>query len=316
MPESTFKRRILPILVLLAFGAAIYASFDWAVGAAIHNRKSVLVPNITNKSVLDALSLMEQLHLGLLKGGEQFDKQSPAGTIIRQEPAPGMMVREGRLIRITLSQGGETLFVPDLVSQPLRNAQTNLQNIGLGIGEIDHRPSLRFEKDIVMATDPPAGSVVAKNALVNVILSEGPPTADVLLSPDFVGKNISDAKAWAAQHQVTVSVREENDITRGQGEVLMQSPVADSPLRSGDTLTLVSNSGSLTPQGPHVHFDVPQGSNDVDVKVMVVDESGEHEIFRGAKSPGSKIDVNVTPKGHARARVIVNGIMVQEQEVQ
>ena len=56
------------------------------------------------------------------------DKRTPAGTIIRQSPSAGMMVREGRVIKITLSQGGETLIIPDLTAQPFRNAQTTLQN--------------------------------------------------------------------------------------------------------------------------------------------------------------------------------------------
>src|SRR5205814_10482926 len=126
----------------------------------------------------------------------------PAGTILRQTPSAGMMVREGRMIKITLSQGGETLFIPDLAGQPFRNAQTMLQNAGLGVGEVDHRPSLRFEKEQVMATDPPSRAVVSKNALVNIVLSDGPPGSDVLLAPDFVGKTLTELKNWAATRQI------------------------------------------------------------------------------------------------------------------
>ena len=187
------------------------------------------------------LNLLGPLGLGLEKEGEQFDKHFPAGTIVRQTPAAGMPVREGRIMRVTVSQGGETLFVPDLVGQPLRNTQTALQNLGLSVGEIEHRPSLKFEKDQVMATDPPAGAIIAKNGLVNLVLSDGPPAADILLIPDFVGQDLAKAKEWAAAHQMSVSMREEANISRPDGEILLQSPTADSPVRAGDTLTVVVN---------------------------------------------------------------------------
>lgn len=310
-------RKFLPWLGIGVALVAAYYSFDWAVGAVIHSKQVVMVPDLTGKSVAEALDLLAQPHLGLQKEDVQFDKRYPAGTIIRQVPMAGMMVREGRIVRATVSQGGETLFVPNLSGQPLRNAQTALQNAGLGIGEIERRPSLKYEKDLVMSSDPPGGAVIAKNGLVSILVSDGPPGSDVLLAPDFVGKTISKAKEWATSHQVTVSQREEADISRQEDEILMQSPTADSPIRPGDTLTLVVNhpSGAAVSQGPRIHFDVPQGASDRDIRILVVDEAGEHEVFRKAQAPGSRVDFHVLPKGRARARIFVNGVMVEEQEL-
>ncbi|HVO33688.1 MAG TPA: PASTA domain-containing protein [Elusimicrobiota bacterium] len=310
-------KRLIPAIFLGVALAVVYFSFDWAVGAAIHNRKVVMVPDVTGKSVMDALNLLGPLQLGVSKEGEQFDKRYPAGTVVHQNPPPGMMVREGRIIKITISQGGETLFVPDLVAQPIRNAQTMLQNVGLSLGEMDRRPSLRYEKDQVMSTDPAAGAVISKNGIVNLIVSDGPPGADVQLAPDFTGKTLSDAKTWAAAHQVNVTVREESDIGKAAGEILMQSPTADSPLHPGDPLVVVINTGAASADGPHIRFDVPpEGNSDRDIKIIIVDEAGEHEVFRHAQAPGSRIDIPVTAHGRARARIFVNGIMMEEQELQ
>ncbi len=310
-------KRIAPILALCLAVAMMYYSFDWAVGAAIHNRRTVTVPDLSGKSVMDALTLLGPLQLGLNKEGEQFDKLHPAGTIVHQNPPGGMMVREGRVVKITLSQGGETLFVPDLVSQPLRNAQTSLQNLGLSLGEMDRRPSLRFDKDQVMATDPVAGSVVSKSSIINLVVSEGPPASDTQLMPDFVGKNASEARSWATSRQVPVTERSENDTTKPLGQILMQSPTADSPLRQGDPLTIVVNASGSGAEGPHIRYTVPSdGTNDRDIKISVVDETGEHEVFRHGQAPGSQIDVPATVHGRARAHIFVNGIMIEEQELQ
>jgi beta-lactam-binding protein with PASTA domain len=311
------KRWIPFAMIFIALGLA-YLSFSWAIGAVIHSRPVVMVPDLNSKSISDALTLLSQNHLGLIKEGEQFDKRYPARTIIRQNPAAGTMVREGHVIKITLSQGGETLFVPDLIGQPLRNAQTLLQNVGLGIGEVERRPSMRYEKDQIMSTDPPTGAVVSKNALVTVVLSEGPPGTGVLLAPDFVGKQLAEAKKWAADHQVQFAVREENDISKAAGEIVMQAPVVDSPINPGDTLTVVANTGGTasTSSGPRVHYEVPQGASDRDVRILVIDETGEREVYRRAEAPGSRIDIPVTAKGRARARIMVNGIMAEEQNIQ
>jgi serine/threonine-protein kinase len=311
-------KKLISFLLLCLVVAGVYLSFDWAVGAAIHNRKVVVVPDVSGKSVNDALNILGPLGLGLEKEGEQFDKHFPAGTIVRQTPAAGMPVREGRIVRVMVSQGGETLFVPDLVGQPLRNTQTALQNLGLSVGEIDHRPSLKFEKDQVMATDPPAGAIVVKNGLINLVLSDGPPAADILLVPDFVGQDLSKAKDWTAAHQMSVSMREEADISKPDGQVLVQSPTADSPVHAGDTLTVVVNrpGAAVSGQGPRIYYEVPQGASDRDVRVSVIDETGEREVFRRSQAPGSKVELHVQPKGHARARIFVNGIMVEEQPLQ
>ena len=311
-------KKVLPYLFFCAALAGAYLSFDWAIGAAIHNRKVVVVPDLSAKAVNDALNGLGPLGLGLEKEGEQFDKRFPAGTIVRQTPVAGMSVREGRIIRVTVSQGGETLFVPVLVGQPFRNTQTSLQNLGLSIGEIEHRPSLKFEKDQVMATDPPASAIIAKNGLVNLVISDGPPAADILLVPDFVGDTAAKAGTWTAAHQVIISTREESDVGKPEGIVIMQSPTADSPIRAGDTLTLVVNhpTSVANAQGPRIYYEVPQGASDRDIRISLMDETGEREIFRQSQAPGSKVELHVQPKGHARARIFVNGIMVEEQPLQ
>ncbi len=309
-------KKLTPYFFLGILALLMYLSFEWAIGAVVHNRQVIMVPDLSGKTVTEALGILSSMHLGLSKEGEQFDKQRPAGTVVRQNPSAGMMVREGRMVRIILSQGGETLFVPDVLGQPLRNAQTVLQNTGLSIGEVERRPSLRYEKDQVVATDPVGGATVSKNTMVNLIVSDGPPGSDVLLAPDFVGKNIREAKSWAASHEVTLTTREEADMNKSQGEILMQAPTGDSPMRSGDTIAVVVNNLNASVDGPHVRYEVPQGASDKDIRILVMDESGEREVYRKSQSPGSRIDFPVSIKGRAKARIFANGIMVDQQELQ
>jgi eukaryotic-like serine/threonine-protein kinase len=314
------REKVFPILGLLAAIGLAYLSFDWAVGALIHGRRVVQVPDLSAKSVQDALNMLGPLDLGLVKEDEKFDKRFPAGAIVHQTPRPGMQVRTGRIIRVILSQGGEMLFVPDLLKQPVRLAQTSLQNLGLSIGEVERKHSLKFEKDTIMMTDPAPGAIVTKNGLVNLIVSAGQPPSDIELVPDFVGDNVLKAKVWAEAHQIPVSIKEEVNISRGDAEVLVQSPPGDTALQAGINLTLVVNKLSESSSGPadgvRIYYEVPQGAMDREVRVNVIDEAGEREVFRRSQAPGSKVDIRVQPKGSARARILVNGVVVQEQPLQ
>jgi len=304
------------VVVLIGVVVA-YVAADALMGAIVHHRKVVTVPNLLGKNLQDAETATAALGLKLHKDSEQFDKTAAPGTIIRQVPDREMAVREGRIIRVVLSQGGESFTVPNVVGQPLRNAQTLLQNMGLSMGEIDSKPSLRYAKDVVMAIDPSAESIVSKGTLVNVIVSEGPPGSDTPLIPDFTGRLISEAKRWASQEGLSVSIQEEANLTRGAGEVIQQFPQPDSPYQSGDTLSLVVSMGQIEGRlpGQHVIFDVPAGSADKDVRVMLVDERGESEVYRKAHAPRSRVDVSVQTQGRARARIFINGVMIEEQEL-
>ena len=312
--------RRLSLYALIAVGLVLaYMSLDWVMGAIIHSRKVVAVPDLMGKSVAEAVSIVSPLGLGVVKEGEQFDKSAPPGTILRQNPLKGMNVRTGRLIKITISQGGETLFVPDILGQPVRNAQTLLQNSGLSMGEVEHKHSLRFEKDQVMMTDPAPKSVVSKGALVNIVVSDGQPGSDELLTPDFSGKLLPEAKRWADGQQVNVTTREETDVSKAPGEIIEQLPTPDTPIHAGDTLTLVVNTGDMseTPPGAkRIYYKVPAGDSDRDVRVIMTDGTGEHEVYRQTQPPGTALNFTVQPQGHARVRIFLNGIMMEEQNLQ
>jgi serine/threonine-protein kinase len=309
------KRRLIIFLAMIAGLVLMYYSFEWAMGGVIHSRSTVPVPDLTGKNVSSALAQLSRSHLGLMKEGEQFDQRFPTGVIIRQNPPGGMLVREGRIIKITLSQGGETQYVPDLLGQPLRDAQTALQNAGLSIGDIERRPSLKFAKEQIITTDPPANAVIAKSGLVNLTVSDGPPASDVQLAPDFIGKPAEEAQRWAEKHHLNVTVQNGMDALKGSGVVLSQVPEPDTAMSPANGFIIVINSAG-SQEGGHVHFQVPEGNEERDIKVVVIDETGEREVFRHAQAPGSVIDFSVNAKGHARARVFVNGILAAEQNIQ
>ena len=189
----TRKSTIYAAVVLIAG----YFVFNWMMSGIIHSRAEVMVPDLKGKSLAEAVTLLSPLNLGIKKESEEFDKDYPAGTVIRQNPLPGITVREGKIVRVTISQGGERLFVPDLTGQPARTAEIGIRSVGLNLGEESSRFSLSADKGNVVSQDPVAGTIVDKESLVNLVVSAGPPPDNVLLMPGFIGKKADDAVKWA-----------------------------------------------------------------------------------------------------------------------
>jgi serine/threonine-protein kinase len=280
-----------------------------------------MVPDLRNKSVDAALDLVAPLNFALKKDGEEFHDSVPIGAIVRQIPAAGTTVREGKVVRVVVSQGGETVFVPTIAGLPLRNAEMLLRQRNLGLGEVSESYSVRMEKGRVLSQDPPAEQPVEKSALVNVVVSAGRPPSGVVLMPDFRQKNASEAQSWAKGLGLDLKVSTEPASLFPRGAILSQDPAPDTVVTAKSKMKLVvsgrADSGSGQPvTTKSLHYEVSQGSSDSQVRIVIVDPYGEREIFNEMRAPGSKIDLAIPETGKAaRARIFVNGILIEEREL-
>lgn len=321
-PSTPGKMQVRMYLKAAVFSLAavlfFYYLFDWTMSAFIHQRKEVTVPDLRSKSLSDAVSMVSFFNMGLKKDGEEFDENLPAGTVIRQNPVPGTTVREGKIVRIIISQGGEVVFIPNLVDQPLRAAEVSIRSSGLSLGEESTKYSMVVEKGNVLAQDPPAGKIVEKDTIINMVVSAGVPPEDVKLMPDLIGKNISDAKAWFDKSGFVFAVNEEKSKDMAPGTVIRQDPQPDTDLSAGTTVVFViaGADSELVYQGRTFYYEIPQGGTIIQLRMTMIDEKGEKEIFRGTRQPGTKLDIPISPAGQARIRIYINSILVEEKEIQ
>ena len=312
--------------ILIAILAAVAVStFDWAIKGAIHYKKDVLFPDLTGKSLNEALDLLTKSNLGLRKDGAESNDQVPAGTVLRQSPTSGSQVREGKIVRIVVSQGGETVFIPDLAGQSLRSAEINLRSNFLSLGEVRSQPSLKFEKDMVIFQEPAPRAVARKNALVHITVSDGPPQDGTLLMPDLVGKTREDALAWAKASGITLDVGEDPNSAAPQETIAQQDRPADAVVTPHGTvkLTVSTNpSGAVAPgqsgNAATFHFEVPQGEASKQYSFVLVDSFGSREVLKGSLQPGSKHDIALPTKmgSSPRVRIFVDGILTEERPLQ
>ena len=304
-------------MIVLFFAGLIAVSADWVLGALIHTRKEVTVPDLTRKPVSQALDLLAQQNLAAKQAGVEFAQEVPPGSVLRQIPSAGSTVREGRIIRVWISQGDEMVFVPNTVGTALREAQLAIRKAGLNVTKVENAYSLTYEKGQIISQHPAADSMVQKGTAVTLVSSNGMPPASVILIPNFKGKKLAQATLWASKQDVNLIIKEDTDSVFPNGVVADQRPQADSQVPPGSNveITVSRRATADNEKSYHLHYELPQGKKESMVRVNMLDATGETDILNETRQPGSKIDLEIPFSGAATVRVFVDGILVREREV-
>ena len=319
-PKKARKSRkwLAFVLIPLFFIILILIVADWVVGALVHTRKEVTVPDLTKKSVSQALGLLATQNLAIKQAGVEFAQNVPPGSVLRQIPSAGSTVREGRVIRVWISQGDEMVFVPNTVGTDLRAAQLAVRQAGLVVDKVDNAYSLTYEKGLIVAQSPKADSMVQKGNKVSLVLSIGEPPSSVILVPNFKGQKLAEATLWASAQNINLIIKEDPASPFRNGTIAHQSPAADSQIAPNTNLEVTVSRRAVTDAEKtyHLHYEMPQGKNMSRVRVTLEDESGETEILNESKQPGSKIDLEIPYAGRGTLRIYTDGILVREREVE
>ena len=306
------------LLILAVFIALICVSIDWALGALVHTRKEVMVPDITKKPVTAALSSLAAVNLALKQVGIEYAEGVPTGSVLRQIPSPGSMVREGRVVRAWISQGDEIVFVPTVEGMDLRAAQLAIRQAGLQVERVEHAYSQTVEKGQIITQKPAAESMLPRAGKVVLTISDGEPPASVILVPDFRNKKLSEATLWASQQNINLIVKEDPESPFHYGLIASQVPAAESQITPSSNLQIVVSRRPATDDEKmyHLHYELPQGKKAMRIRIVVSDNAGERELINESKMPGSKIDLEIPYSGHATFRILSDGILVREREIE
>ena len=284
----------------------------------VHSKKEVVVPNITNKPVYEALDVVSKMNLGLKKIGEVYSPNYPVGTVVSQQPQAGMVVREGRTINVVVSLGGEKVFVPNIVGEERRKAEVILRQYTLFIGTVTERYSLKFAKNKIIQQQPQEGEIVDKNTSVDIVVSLGFPPEDVILMPDFKNKNVNEVYQWSQKYGFEINVKEEIVDGYNDGEVIEQQPLPDEIVNDTTIIEIViAKNKGLTKEKQIVYnfeYELPfLGDTPKNVKIVQISAEGEDVLYNRPTLPKQKIQLFVPPKKNSRIRIFVDGVLIDEK---
>lgn len=304
-------------IILCILAVACYYSFNMVMSAFVDEKGEVLVPDLQGKTLVDCLDTLSQAKLGLIKEGAEYNQNIPAGVVIRQTPPPGINVKEGKIIKITISQGGEIVYVPDLIGDTIRSSNIALKSLGLILGELTKKSSIKYEEGIVLAQDPVAGSAVEKDTAINLLVSNGAPTDGTVLMPDWIGKSAVEAKQWAKDENFDVKVVEGKTNAANPGDIFKQEPAPDEVIKEQTKIKFfVADSRSkMELKSKSFEYNIPNIGESKRVRLVLVDELGEKDIFNGIKAPGSKISIPLKYNGKATVKVFFNNVSIEDVQI-
>lgn len=213
----------------------------------------VRVPDFGEVTAPEALRLLGALGLtGVVE--EVFDEEVPQGEIVGTVPAEGARAVPGQEVRVLVSKGPEPRTVPEVVGQPSAEAFVALGRAELQVGTVTRREQAGAEPGTVLSTDPAGGATAPRGFPVKVVIAAEPGSADV---PDLVGFTRASAARIAAELGLEVAVRTEAVLPRDRraGRVISQTPVANSPISPGGTVTITvgavpTTTTTTTPSSP------------------------------------------------------------------
>jgi serine/threonine-protein kinase len=129
-----------------------------------------------------------------------------------------------------------------------RTVEIKLEKIGM-------KSTVRFEKDdiipvgMVIRTDPEKGTIVSKDTVVTLYVSDGPDVKKVEM-PNLVGKTLEQAKQMLENYQLNDGNITYQESDRPKGEILQQSVDAGTEISSGSDIHLVVSQGATETAGP------------------------------------------------------------------
>lgn len=134
------------------------------------------VPEVTGKTLETAITLLQAKGFELGKSDEDFS-DLPKGTIVSQSPTGKSKAEKGSSVDLVVSKGPKDVMVkvPNLENESLANAKTLLSANNLTLGKTTLGDSSTVEKDHVINQSVAAGTEVAENAVIDLVISKGIP---------------------------------------------------------------------------------------------------------------------------------------------
>ncbi len=140
--------------------------------------EEVQVPDVTGYSDEQATTLLEEAGFKV-KHAYEFSEDVEKDNVIKQLPEGNTKAAKGSDVTITVSNGKEVTdsVVPNVLGKTLTEAETALQQAGLGLGTTNQEYSDEYESGRVINQSISANTTVNSGTKVDITLSKGPDPA-------------------------------------------------------------------------------------------------------------------------------------------
>jgi beta-lactam-binding protein with PASTA domain len=208
----------------------------------VHQRSSVIVPDVRSLSEAQAENELERVSLTLRVDRSENHTEIPDGYVISQAPRANESIKEGRSVSVVLSLGTRTQIVPELKGMSLRQTRGILQRGNLRVGRVARVLTGGEPREEVAASNPSVGNEVLEGSSVDLVVTVGGQKQRFAM-PDLVGQDLLFIREKLRDLGFRVSaVRYESREGVFPNTVIGQTPGPGALIREGDSIELVAAS--------------------------------------------------------------------------
>jgi beta-lactam-binding protein with PASTA domain len=181
------------------------------------------------------------------------------GTVTEQDPDAGTMVKEGRVIYLTVvTRLAPNVALPDLKDVTFLEAQATLANYGLKIGDTIYRADIARNKVLEVKFSGQtlkAGDKIPKGSVLDLVLGNGAGASEVDV-PDLINMDLDAAKVAIVGGSLTIGlITYQGPITDSANLVVVQQMPAHTDSTSkaslGTRVNLTVTQAKKTNEQPH-----------------------------------------------------------------
>jgi beta-lactam-binding protein with PASTA domain len=201
----------------------------------------IIVPHIEALQETKARALLKDagLQAGVITPKITPSGRTAIGTVVEQQPSPGVRVRKGTAVNMAVEV--KPVTVPQLINKPLGQAKNLLVRRDLQPGKVERRITGKAPAESVIDQQPASGKIVPEGTLVNLVVEE-----ESVLVPNVQGLNKNQAMSILSSGRLTVSKWEEQITGRQPPHtILQQDPGPNTRVRPGTGVTLVEEAVSV-----------------------------------------------------------------------
>ncbi len=283
------KKRTIAIVVAVIAVIAIIAAFAFAMSGS---NSKVTVPDVTGQTVEQATSSLQSSGLSVGTTTEVYSDTVSSGCVVSTDPKANASAEKDSKVKLTVSKGKDPakdqVEVPDLSGMTADQASAALSKVGLVYAAGTAQYSDTVAANTVISQDQAAGTKIAKNSTVTVILSLGAQGVSV---PNVVGKSESSATTTLKNSGFAVDVYYDSSSTVAQGNVISTDPVAGTELAKGDTVGITVSTGAST------HRVQAYGTPSA---------GGSVSVSNGTVNDGKSVTITATPNSGYTVQSIVD----------
>jgi serine/threonine-protein kinase len=209
------------------------------------------VPDLRGKTEEEARELAQASNLGIQMLGEEASTQEK-GRISSQDITPGTKVEANTTLMYYISKGTENLQIPSFDGVTGIEAEKTLTEMGLNVtvekeySEVDDDYYPLVEPGYVYAVYPETGSTVRSGDSVTLTISRGTDWGSEVIVPSVVGSTRDNAITTLGKW-LEINVTYEQSSSVPEGEVISQSPEAETYADPDGSVTIVVSSGDKDP---------------------------------------------------------------------